>query len=66
MRIGVAVGCVGTTGEGAVNSGGSVCVADHGGTVSKVCCRFSDWIFRELRKDLPCRLPFMLDIVEVC
>ena len=32
VRIGMAVGCVGTRGECAVHSGGSVCVADGGGT----------------------------------
>ena len=66
MRIGVAVGCVGTRGEGAVSSGGIVCVADGGGTEWKDCCRFSDWISGELREDLPYRLPFTLNISEVC
>ena len=66
VRIGVAVGCVGTRGEGAVSSGGSVCVADGGGTGWKDCCRFSDWISGELWEDLPYHFPFTLNIGEVC
>ena len=32
----------------------------------KDCCRFSDWISGELQEDLPYRLPFTLNIGEVC
>ena len=66
VRIGVAVDCVGTRAEGVVSNGGSVCVADGGGTGWKDCCRFSDWISRELWEDLPYCLPFMLNISEAC
>ena len=53
MRMGVAVGCVGTRGEGVVNIGGSVSVADGGGARWKDCCRFPNGISGELQEDLP-------------
>ena len=62
----VAVGCVRTRGEGVTSSGGSVSVADGGGTEWKDCCRFRDGISRELWEDLSYRLPFTLNVSEVC
>ena len=65
VRMGVAVGGVGTRGEGVVSSGGSVSVADGGGAKWKDCCRFPDGISRQLWKDLQYRLPFTLSIDDV-
>ena len=64
-RIGVAVGCVGTRGEGVVSSRGSISVADGGGTGWGDCCRFPHGISRDLQEDLPYRLPFTLNIGDV-
>ena len=44
VRMGVAVGGVGTKGEGVVSSGGSVSVAESGGVRWKDCCRLPDRI----------------------
>ena len=66
VRMGVAVGCVGTRGEGVVSSRGSVRVADGGGTGWKDCCRFPDAVSGELREDLPYCLPFTLNISKLC
>ena len=65
LRMGVAVGGVGTRGEGVVSSGGNVSVADGGGARWKDCCRFPDGISGELWEDLPYRLPFTLNIGDV-
>ena len=65
VRIGVAVGCVGTRGEGVVSSGGSVSVADGGGARWKDCCMFPDGISRELLEELTYRLPFTLNIGDI-
>ena len=65
VRMGVAVGCVGTRGEGVVNIGGSVSVADGGGARWKDCCRFLDEIFRELWEGLPYHISFMLNIGNI-
>ena len=65
VRMGVAVGGVGTRGESVVSSGGSVNVADSGGARWKDCCRFPDGIFGELWEDLSYRLPFTLNIGDV-
>ena len=40
----MAVGCVGTRGEGMVISEGSVTVADDGGARWRDCCRFRNGI----------------------
>ena len=66
MKMSVAVGCMGTRREGVVSGGGSISVADVGGTGWKDCCRFPNDIFGELQEGLPCRLPFTLNIGEVC
>ena len=50
------VGGVGNR-RGSVESGGGDGGADGGGARWRDCCRFSDEIFRELREDLPYRLP---------
>ena len=65
VRMGVAVGGVGTRGESVVSSGGGVNVADGGGARWKDCCRFPDGISRDLWEDLPYRLPFTLNIGDV-
>ena len=49
-----------------VSSGGSVSVADGGGTGWKDCCMFPDVISGELCEDLPYCLPFTFNISEVC
>ena len=61
MRMSVGVGGVGNRGEGEVSSGG----AERGGARWKDCCRFPNGNSGELREDLPCRLPFTLDIDNV-
>ena len=48
VRMGVAVGGVGTIGKRVVSSGGSVSVADSGGARWKDCCRFPNEISEEL------------------
>ena len=48
VRIGVAVGSVGTIGKGVVSSGGSVSVADSGEARWKDCCMFPSEISEEL------------------
>ena len=48
VRMGVAVSCLGTRGEGVVSSGGSVSVANSRGARWKDSCRFSDVISKEL------------------
>ena len=69
MRMIVGVGGVGNRGEGEVSSGGNVSVTDGGaecgGARWKDCCRFPNGNSGELREDLPCRLPFTLDIDNV-
>ena len=65
VRMGVAVGCVRTGGEGVVSRGGGVSVADDGGARWKDCCRFPDEIFRELWEGLPYHLSFMLNIGNI-
>ena len=65
VKMGVVVGGVGTRGEGVVSSGGSVSVADGGRIRWKDCCRFPEWISRELWKDLPYHLPFTLNIDNI-
>ena len=45
VRMGMAVSCIGTRGEGVVNSGGSVSVTDGRGAGWKDCCRFPNGIF---------------------
>ena len=66
VTMGVAVGCVRTRGEDVMSTGGSVSVADGGGTGWKGCCRFHDGISGELSEDLSYRLPLTLNISEVC
>ena len=48
--------------------GGNSSVADGGSDGGRArwrdCCRLPDGIFGELRKDLPYRLPFTLDISD--
>ena len=53
VTMGVAVGSVGTRGEGVMNSGGSAIVTDGGGARWKDCCRFFDGISGELWENLP-------------
>ena len=48
-----------------VSSGGSVSMADVGGTGWGDCCRFPDRISVELQEDLPYCLPFTLNIGDV-
>ena len=62
----VGVGGIGNKGEDVVKSGGIVNMADGGEARWKNCCRFGDGIFGELWDDLPYRLPFTLDIRDVC
>ena len=68
VGMGVGVGGVGNRGGSVVSGGRDASVADGGadgeGARWRICCRFPDGIFRELREDLPNRLPFMLDIVD--
>ena len=49
-----------------VKSGGIVSAGDGGGARWRDCCRFGVGIFGELWEDLPYRLPFTLDIGDVC
>ena len=56
VRMGIAIGDVGTRGEGVVSSGGAKC---------EDCCRFPDGISGELWEDLPYHLPFTLNIDDV-
>ena len=66
MRMGVRVGGTGNRGEGVVKSGGIFSADDGGGARWRDCCRFGVGIFEELWEDLPYRLPFTLDIGDVC
>ena len=65
VRIGVAIGCVGTRGEGVVTSGGSASVADGGGVRWKDCSRCPNGILGDLQENLPYCLPFTLNIRDV-
>ena len=67
VTMGVGVGGVGNRGRSVESGGGDASVADGGadggGARWRVCCRFPDGIFRELREGLPYCLPFTLDIM---
>ena len=65
VRIGVAIGCVGTRGEGVVTSGGSASVADGGGVRWKDCSRCPNGISGDLQGNLPYCLPFTRNIRDV-
>ena len=66
VTMGVGVGGVGNRGRSVESGGGDASVADGGadggGARWRDCCRFSDGILRELREDLPYRLPFTLNV----
>ena len=67
VAMGVGVGGVGNRGRSVESGGGDASVADGGadggGARWRDCCRFSDGILRELREDLPYRLPFTLNVI---
>ena len=72
VRMGVGVDGVGNSGGSVVSGGGDGSVADGGadggadgeGARWRICCRFPNGIFGELREDLPYRLPFTFDIID--
>ena len=69
LRMGVGVGGVRNRGGGVVSGGGNASLADGGadggGARRRDCYRFPNGVFRELRKDLPYRLTFTLDISDI-